>query len=1220
MAFDATGTELTAVLASSPEGLCIRVDDCSARYPVTIDPWIGSPFQTLRGTADDQRFGLAVSGAGDVDGDGFGDLVVGCRNRIAFFRGGPSGIAGPPQTLTFGVTGVGVAVSTAGDFDGDGRNDVIAGLPYVGSFQVLVLGGSPGGLVPSLYQFALEPQLPGGPAPRPGWSVAHLGDLNGDGRDDVAFGIPFDNPATGDGTRVGSVRVVFGGSPPTTLTIQAPPSAIPTGFGWSVAKGGDVDGDGTTELLIGAPYAYVPHSTTNAGQYYRAHYASGSFTLTESALAPSGYELARSLGGGGDVEGNGLADAIVGTPGYNGSSGGAVIFSGGIYNPVWSVVGGAGDEAGASVAIAGDVNGDGFADYLVGSPKHDAGVGEGGRADLYFGGAPNPSSTPAFSVLGDWPFEHLGYAVACAGDLNGDGYSDFAIGAPDYDDAFGSPPLALSGRVLLYYGHANLPWKQTIASTQNTGALTRTGSAVSGLGDVNGDGFDDVAIGAPGWSQGQAGEGRVEIRHGSAVGLANTVASGLESNVANAGAGSSVVGLGDFDGDGYNDVAVGAPGYTNGQPGEGAVLIYRGGASGVSVTPAWILERNQTGARFGAALARAGDLNRDGFPDLAVGAPDATDTLAQQGEVWVYYGSPFGPTYRPPAVLRGSQAFEHFGAAVAGIGRGDDDAFDDLVIGGPDFTNGEAGEGIVHVHRGGPSGLDLVPSESIEGNFPGIHWGAVLAGLGDANGDGYGDFAVGCPTCFSSLAEEGEVWVLYGGSNGLVTYTAYQGGQAFAHFGAAVTGAGDVDGNGIADMVVGAPDHDVVAVGSDAGRVSIFLGYASGLHLAPAQTYDGIFAGDRLGAAVAGTMDVNGDGFSEVAVGVPGFDLVAADGGALFVSSGNPSSGDLMLSGTKIRARQIRGTTLASVGLGGSSHHPSAFRIQTTWSGALVASSTAIGRARVQTQLQVVGTNSSFLGASVVPAPLPFVDTGSASTAPPEYTTYFSFPPSESGYKWRVRLAIDDPLVPYTPWVTMSGAAQSTRKLVQPPDCDGDLVADHVEVVAGTATDANHDLLHDGCAAPGLTFCHGDGTGTACPCANHGASGRGCANSVHPLGALLATSGTPSVASDTVLLSASALTGSACVFFQGSAAVAPSIVDDGLGCIGGTIVRLATKPVVSGTATFPQVGDLRVSVRGAIPSLGGTYFYQAFYRNAASAFCPPATSNRTNGAVIPWAP
>ena len=154
----------------------------------------------------------------------------------------------------------------------------------------------------------------------------------------------------------------------------------------------------------------------------------------------------------------------------------------------------------------------------------------------------------------------------------------------------------------------------------------------------------------------------------------------------------------------------------------------------------------------------------------------------------------------------------------------------------------------------------------------------------------------------------------------------------------------------------------------------------------------------------------------------------------------------------------------------------------------------------------------------------------------------------------------------------------------------------------------------------GENFCEGGSGGVSCPCNNNADDGHGCKNSLFDSGALLTATGTASVASDTTRLTSEFLTGSTCVFFQGSASIAPVIVDDGIGCIGGTVVRLGTKAIASNSSAFPAPGDLSISVRGAVPPAGATRYYQCFYRNAAATFCPPATSNRTNGVRIDWIP
>ncbi len=157
------------------------------------------------------------------------------------------------------------------------------------------------------------------------------------------------------------------------------------------------------------------------------------------------------------------------------------------------------------------------------------------------------------------------------------------------------------------------------------------------------------------------------------------------------------------------------------------------------------------------------------------------------------------------------------------------------------------------------------------------------------------------------------------------------------------------------------------------------------------------------------------------------------------------------------------------------------------------------------------------------------------------------------------------------------------------------------------------------CSSLSTSFCRGDGSGSACPCGNTGFAGRGCANSVWNEGGGLAGSGVASVANDTLLLTATSLTGATSIFLQSDATMAAVAIDDGLGCVTGSVIRLGTKSVPQNTSVFPEPGDPLISVRGAIPPAGGTRYYQTFYRNAA-VFCTSATSNRTNGLAIVWAP
>jgi hypothetical protein len=164
------------------------------------------------------------------------------------------------------------------------------------------------------------------------------------------------------------------------------------------------------------------------------------------------------------------------------------------------------------------------------------------------------------------------------------------------------------------------------------------GDDVSTAGDVNGDGFGDVIVGVPWFSNGQSYEGRACVYHGSASGLLPTAAFTPESNQANAHYGSAVATAGDVNGDGYADVIVGAPLFTNGQPEEGRAWVYHGSASGLISFAAFRPEGNQAGATYALAVATAGDVNGDGFADIIIGAPGYDNGQTDEGRAELHFG------------------------------------------------------------------------------------------------------------------------------------------------------------------------------------------------------------------------------------------------------------------------------------------------------------------------------------------------------------------------------------------------------------------------------------------------------------------------------------------------------------------------------------------------------------------------------------------------------
>ena len=405
--------------------------------------------------------------------------------------------------------------------------------------------------------------------------------------------------------------------------------------------------------------------------------------------------------------------------------------------PAWTGLGDQFEEAfGFSVAGAGDVNRDGFADVIVGAYRYDNGYFDAGRAFVFHGSSAGLSTTPAWTADGDLAGAWFGYSVASAGDVNGDHCADVIIGARLYDN-----PQVDEGRAVVYLGSitglGSVPaWA---AEPDQNGA--KLGSSVASAGDVNGDGYDDVIVGAPEFdTTANTDEGRAFLYLGSAAGPSALASWSAGSGLFASAYGFSVAGAGDVNGDGYADVIVGAPLYDNqGFPDEGRAFVYTGSASGLSANPVWAADSNKTKAQFGYAVGSAGDVNGDGLSDVIVGAP-----FFDAGRVSVYHGSPTGLSSAATFSSKYNKAPAEFGTSVAGIGDFNGDGFGDVAIGAPrvgDQTT-PAG-GLVRVHYGGRTGLANAAAFNVTGSQTNAFLGRSVAGAGDVNGDGLRDIIAG---------------------------------------------------------------------------------------------------------------------------------------------------------------------------------------------------------------------------------------------------------------------------------------------------------------------------------------------------------------------------------------------------------------------------------------------------------------------------------------------
>lgn len=553
-------------------------------------------------------------------------------------------------------------------------------------------------------------------------------------------------------------------------------------------------------------------------------------------------------------------------------------------------------RSGSSVATAGDFNGDGFDDLLIGAPSAASSTTSPGTVMLVFGRAgglgsqvfPGPLERGEGGLLirGEINGNRTGVAVSTLGDFNGDGYSDLIIGASSAAGATSAD--AIAGRAYVVLGSAT---GQATSIELSRVAAGQGGLAVRGegnshnlglrvaAGDVNGDGLADalfVAPAAPGGSADERSAGRAYGLHG----LASLPASPLEAAAlasgrggfaivgerADDGLGRSIAGAGDINGDGIDDFLIGAQSHDSIFVGKGrgeTYVVYgrTGGLSGAidlsriaAGDGGFVIHGERTGDQSGASVATGGDFNGDGIADLVIGAPegaDPTNPNQNPGKAYVVFGRSQG-----------------FGAEL-------------------ELSRIAAGEGGFVAYASGFS----------------LRTGTSVASAGDVNGDGIDDIAIGArwaDGANNATGDAGRTYVLFGrpdafeskvdlnglasGGRGLVIH-----GEARSHeSGTSVASAGDVDGDGFADLIIGAPNAPLTITSTGAGGLSttITLNEVGAAYL--------VLGGDFSTAVTAlggsGDQLLQGTAGHDAIVGGTGADRL--DGGAGGVDAFSGGQGD----------------------------------------------------------------------------------------------------------------------------------------------------------------------------------------------------------------------------------------------------------------------------------------------------------------------------------------
>jgi Ca2+-binding RTX toxin-like protein len=1080
---------------SANQAVAITVTDVfEAAAVIDLSTLTASEGFIIQGDAAYDRAGRSVSNAGDINGDGYDDMIVGA------FGGDDGGTYAGEAYVVFGsASGFGVdvagrqvidltslsaaegfiiqgdtandysgwSVSSAGDINGDGYDDMIVGAPRGddgGSLagEAYVVFGSASGFgtdvggrqvidlttLSSSEGFIIQGDATGDYA---GTSVSSAGDVNGDGYDDLIVGA-----YRGDdgGSYAGEAYVVFGTASGFGVdvsgrqVIDLTSLSVAEGFiiqgdvagdqaGRSVSSAGDINGDGFDDLIVGSSRSSA--AGYEAGEVFVVFGSAGGFGTADGAgrqvidvasltaaegfviLGDDEYDLTgSSVSSAGDVNGDGYDDLIIssfaaygsGPSRYSAYGESYVVF--GSANGFGSDVGGrqvidltdltaaegfiisgaqSGDLAGAlSVSSAGDVNGDGYDDLIVGAVGGDDGGYSAGEAYVVFGTANGFGSdvagrqvmdlaqfteTQGFLIQGDAVFDKAGTSVASAGDINGDGYDDLIVGAL-YGDDGGN----YAGEAYVVFGSATGSTTGLTASG-TAGANAIIGSAgndtLTGAGGADvirgGAGDDVIGVSDAGFQRIDGGGGSDTLRlDGSGIDLdftaiAQNTVTGIERiDLTGSGDNSlTLTALDVFDmvearsggvailrvnGDAGDTVDFSDSGWTSiGQVTEGAVTYnrYTNGnaevrveagvsASGVpapvidlttlSSSEGFIIQGDAAGDYAGWSVSSAGDVNGDGFDDLIVGAIGGDDGGSYAGEAYVVFGSGSGfgsdvggrqvidlTTLSPSQgfIIQGDAAYDFAGVSVSSAGDINGDGYDDLIVGAVRGDDGGVDAGEVYVVFGSASGFgsdvsgrqvidltSLTAAEGfiIQGDEADDLAGASVSSAGDINGDGYDDLIVGSQSGSDGGTFAGEAYVVFGSASGfgtadgagrqvidLTSLTAaegfiIQGDAAYDRAGYSVSSAGDVNGDGYDDLIVGAPSGDDGGV--DAGEVYVVFGSASGfgsdvsgrqvIDLTTLSSSEGFIiqgdeADDFVGSSVSSAGDINGDGYDDLIVG-----------------------------------------------------------------------------------------------------------------------------------------------------------------------------------------------------------------------------------------------------------------------------------------------------------------------------------------------------------------
>jgi hypothetical protein len=444
-----------------------------------------------------------------------------------------------------------------------------------------------------------------------------------------------------------------------------------------------------------------------------------------------------------------------------------------------------------------DFNGDGYADLVVGAAYSDEVGTDRGAVYIYHGGSSGVSASATQTLLypGSDDTAFFGGSVASAGDVNGDGYADLIVGASSSDEAGTDRGVAY-----IYHGSSSgisASATQTLLYPGSNDAAFFGGSVAS-VGDVNGDGYTDIIVGAKGTDGAGTRRGAAYIYHGTSSGISASATQTLSypGGDDSSGFGNSVAGGGDLNGDGYADLIVGANSSNIAGTDRGAAYVYHGSSSGVSATATQTLlyPASDDTAFYGGSVASAGDLNADGYADLIVGANASDEAGTDRGAAYIYHGTSSGvsTTATQTLLYPASDDSARFGVSVSSAGDVNGDGYTDLLVGARNSNEAGTSRGATYIYHGASSGVSATATQTLlySGSDDSARFGISVSGAGDLNGDGHGDLIIGAYLSDEVGTDRGAAYTYHGASSGIsasATHSLlYPGSDDSAYFGFSV--------------------------------------------------------------------------------------------------------------------------------------------------------------------------------------------------------------------------------------------------------------------------------------------------------------------------------------------------------------------------------------------------------------------------------------------------